>query len=280
MGFRPFTRPGVCPLHQLERVESSPCHRISSPSRGQPTIIFYAVGVTRTWSEDVLLVTRRALVPESNGDEARAMAAYMKHVAPFLGVRSMPRRLALRGAWRELDTPTSNELGDACVLLMNRREREYHYAAYDLIETYVAAADETFLVEYVEDLLTTKPWWDTVDGLGSTAVSPLCWRYDASELVQRWSRSPNMWLNRAAIQHQRGWKGDTDVKYVLSICDAHSSSREFFVAKAIGWALRDLARLDAPAVRAFLHEHPALSPVAVREARRGLGEILRRPKTV
>jgi 3-methyladenine DNA glycosylase AlkD len=233
--------------------------------------------VKRAWSDEVLFVTQRALIPGANSDEALVMAAYMKHIAPFLGVRSAPRRLALRGAWRQLAAPTNGQLGDACVLLMNQREREYHYAAYDLIETYIAATDETFLVEYVEDLLTMKPWWDTVDGFGSTAVSPLCWRYDASDLVRRWSRSPNMWLNRAAIQHQRGWKGDTNIDFVLSICDEHSSSREFFVAKAIGWALRDLARLDDRAVRAFLHEHPELSPVAVREARRGLGEILRRP---
>jgi 3-methyladenine DNA glycosylase AlkD len=182
----------------------------------------------------VLLVTQRALVPEANGDEALAMAAYMKHIAPFLGVRSSPRRLALRAAWRELALPTNNELGDACVLLMNQREREYHYAAYDLIETYLASTDETFLVEYVEDLLMTKPWWDTVDGLGSTAVSPLCWRYDATELVQRWSRSPHMWLSRAAIQHQRGWKGGTDIEFVLSICDAHSQSRDFLSRKPSG----------------------------------------------
>lgn len=231
----------------------------------------------RTWSSDVLLVTRRALRPRADRDQAPAMAAYMKNIAPFLGVRSSPRRLALRDAWRGLAAPTNHELGEACVTLMAQREREYHYAAYDLIERYLACADETFLVEYVEDLITTKSWWDTVDGLGSTAVSPLCWRYDATALVQRWSRSPNLWLNRAAIQHQRGWKGNTDVEFVLSICEAHSDSREFFVAKAIGWALRDLARLDAPEVRDFLRAHPELSTVAVREARRGLGEVLRRP---
>jgi 3-methyladenine DNA glycosylase AlkD len=274
MGFHLFARPGLRPLGQLNRVPRSPFSPIFLVAAR-----VYAVGVKRAWADDVLRVSRRALIPGTDGDEAQAMAAYMKHIAPFLGVRSAPRRLALRRAWRELDAPTNSELGDACVLLMNQREREYHYAAYDLVETYIATADETFLVEYVEDLLTTKSWWDTVDGFGSAAVSPLCWRYDASELVHRWSRSPNMWLNRAAIQHQRGWKGDTDIEFVLSICDAHSSSREFFVAKAIGWALRDLARLDAHAVRAFLHEHPQLSPVAVREARRGLGEILRRPAT-
>ncbi len=134
------------------------------------------------------------------------MAAYMKHVAPFLGVRSGPRRIALKASWLELASPTSDELGDACLALVALAEREFHYAAYDLIEKYVHVADEYFLAEYVEPLLVTTPWWDTVDGLGTTAVSPLCWRYDATDLVLAWSSSPNMWLNRAAIQHQRGWE--------------------------------------------------------------------------
>ena len=223
-----------------------------------------------SWPQRAVVSTRRALRPERNDEQAEEMTAYMKHIAPFLGVRSGPRRLALKARWRDLETPTSDELGTACINLMNLREREYHYAASDLIEKYVDAADEHFLVEYVEDLLTTNSWWDTVDGFGSTAVSPLCWRYDATDLILAWSGSSNIWLNRAAIQHQRGWKNDTDIPFVLSICDAHSSQREFFVAKAIGWALRDLARLDPEAVRGFLDSHPRLSVTAVREARRGL----------
>jgi 3-methyladenine DNA glycosylase AlkD len=236
--------------------------------------------VKRGWPEQVLYATQRALRPLANAPEAAAMRAYMKDVAPFLGVRSAPRRLALRASWRDLSAPSSQELGDAGSALMNHSEREYHYAAYDLIETFLAVADETFLIEYVEDLLTTKSWWDTVDGLGSAAVSPLCWRYDATDLVDRWSRSPNLWLNRAAIQHQRGWRNDTDIDFVLSLCGTHADSREFFVAKAIGWALRDLARLDRARVRTFLAEHPRLSPVAVREARRGLGELAPRDQNV
>ena len=209
-------------------------------------------------------------MPLADAHEAEAMAAYMKHVAPFLGVRSSPRRRALAEAWTSLDAPSSDELGEACVFLMGQGAREFHYAAYDLIGRYVAVADEYFLSAYVEGLLTTTPWWDTVDGLGSTAVSPLCWRYDAREIVLAWSESPNLWLNRAAIQHQRGWKSETEVEFVLSLCAAHAARREFFVAKAIGWALRDLSRLDPRAVRRFLVAHPELSLVAVREARRGL----------
>jgi 3-methyladenine DNA glycosylase AlkD len=204
---------------------------------------------------------------------APAMRAYMKDVAPFLGIRSGDRRRALNVAWVGLQVPSSDELGTACLVLANQTEREYAYAANDLIARFIAQADEKFLVEYMQDLLITKPWWDTVDGLGTAGVSPLCWRYDAHELILQWSRSKNMWLNRAAIQHQRGWKRDTDIPFVLSLCESHALSREFFVTKAIGWALRDIARLDPSAVQEFLSAHASLGSVAVREAQRGLGTL-------
>jgi 3-methyladenine DNA glycosylase AlkD len=82
-----------------------------------------------------------------------------------------------------------------------------------------------------------------------------------------------MWLNRAAIQHQRGRKYETDVKLVLRYCEDHADSSEFFIVKAIGWALRDLTRIDPSAVQKFLREHPELGRVAVREAERGLRRL-------
>lgn len=199
------------------------------------------------------------------------MAAYMRHVAPFLGVQAGQRRRALRAAWRDLPAPTSDELGEAARTLMAQPERELHYAAYDLIERYRDAADDRFLGAHVEALLTTAPWWDTVDGLTSAAVSPLSLRDDTRAVIERWSASGDRWLVRAAIQHQRGHKESTDVARVLELCDRHWDDPEFFVAKAIGWALRDLARLAPDAVRSFLAAHAATNRVAIREARRGLG---------
>jgi 3-methyladenine DNA glycosylase AlkD len=79
-----------------------------------------------------------------------------------------------------------------------------------------------------------------------------------------------MWLIRAAILHRRGWKGDTEVSRVLELFDRHWNATEFFVAKAIGWALRDLARLDREVVISFLAAHPTPNTVASRDARRGL----------
>ena len=157
--------------------------------------------------------------------------------------------------------------------LWKLEEREFQFAASDLIDIHIGVTDKDFLSDHVEYLLSTKPWWDTVDGLGSVAVSPLTDKYGCERLIDQWNRSSNIWLNRAAIQHQRGRKYETDVKLVLRYCDDHADSDEFFIVKAIGWALRDLARIDPSAVQRFLKEHPDLGRVAVREAERGLRRL-------
>lgn len=228
------------------------------------------------WPDEV--VARITAAFDDQGDSERAIGAerYMKHVAPFLGIAADDRRRLLRDALAGLPSPTSDQLGLTAASLMELPEREYHYAAYDLIEHYVDVADEHFLSRWVEPLLTTKPWWDTVDGLGNAAVRPLGRRYDISDDVDRWSESGEIWLIRAAVQHQRGWEQATDVDRVLELCDRHWRNPEFFVAKAIGWALRDLARLDPDAIRRFLDDHPEPNRVATREAERGIARVAAR----
>jgi 3-methyladenine DNA glycosylase AlkD len=142
-----------------------------------------------------------------------------------------------------------------------------------LIDIHWKVTDKNFLAEHVEHLIVTKSWWDTVDGLGSVAISPLSDKYGCEKLIDGWNKSSNIWLNRAAIQHQRGRKFETDVKLVLKYCDNHASSDEFFIIKAIGWALRDIAKINPKAVRDFLKVHPDLGRVAVREAERGLARL-------
>jgi 3-methyladenine DNA glycosylase AlkD len=230
------------------------------------------------WAKSAVAATRSALLPMRNPERAEGMRAYMQNIAPFLGISAPERRRGLRPAWSVLTAPSSDELGDAARLLMAESEREFHYAAYDLIDRYRKQADDAFLAVYVTELLTTKPWWDTVDGLVTAAVSPLCRKYDAEWLIDEWSESGDRWLIRAAIGHQRGWKAQTDIGRVIGLCDRHWGNSEFFVAKAIGWALRDLARIDAPAVERFLDVHPDTNRVAIREAQRGLADLRRSSK--
>ncbi|MSW38983.1 MAG: DNA alkylation repair protein, partial [Actinobacteria bacterium] len=220
--------------------------------------------------QDLVKAVRAALVPLANPAVAKGAHAYMKGIAPFLGLPTPIRRKAVIEVFKTFPQPTSIQLGSSATALFAQVEREFAYSACDFLQRNIGIADEDFLRRYVEKLVVTKSWWDTVDSLGSAAVSPLTMHYPSRSLMNEWIRSENIWLNRAAIQHQRGRKGDTDVDYVMSLCARHSHSREFFITKAVGWALRDIAAFNKPAVRAYLKQFPELNSVAVREAQRGL----------
>lgn len=215
----------------------------------------------------IVLEELQDLLP-SLGDPKVAFGAhaYMKGVAPFIGIRAPERRKVAKELAKKLPPPTSDELGQTARALWKLPEREYHYLACDLIEIFIDRADKKFLADHVEFLISHKSWWDTVDLLGSDAVSPLTLKYPAVTLMRKWSKSSNIWLNRAAIQHQRGRKSETDIPLLLEFLDYHADQSEFFIAKAIGWALRDLSRVNNLEVKKFLKEHPELDKVAVREA--------------
>jgi 3-methyladenine DNA glycosylase AlkD len=226
-----------------------------------------------TFESNFVADISKSLLKLTNAKRAIGARMYMKDVAPFIGVATPERRSLVKRIAKELPVPTSEELGATARKLWKLEEREFQYAANDLIGIHWKSADRNFLADHVEHLIITKSWWDTVDGLGSVAVSPLTDKYGCAKLIESWNKSENLWLNRAAIQHQRGRKFETDIKLVLRYCDDHSSSKEFFIVKAIGWALRDIARISPRDVREFLKSHPDLGRVAVREAERGLGRL-------
>jgi 3-methyladenine DNA glycosylase AlkD len=223
-----------------------------------------------TYSSDFISLFEPRLRAMANRTKAIGAQNYMRDIAPFLGVQTPARRSLVKTISKELKAPTSLELGKTARALWRKEEREFQYAANDLIGIHVAVADRSFLEDHVEFLITHKSWWDTVDGLGSEAVSPLTDKYGCEKLIAQWNNSSNIWLIRAAIQHQRGRKYETDVRLILRYCHDHADSNEFFIVKAIGWALRDISKIAPADVRAFLALHPNLGAVAVREARRGL----------
>jgi 3-methyladenine DNA glycosylase AlkD len=204
------------------------------------------------------------------GDHKRALGAqaYMKDIAPYLGVMTPERRTLARSLASKLPKPNSDEIAETVRALWKLEEREYQYVANDLLGKYHLELDHKFLVEHCEYLVSTKSWWDTVDGLGSAVISPLTMKYPAVSLMRKWNKSTDIWLVRASIQHQRGRKYETDVDLLFELCAPHVAKKEFFIAKAIGWALRDLSRIDNRQVIRFLAEHPDLNSVAVREAKK------------
>lgn len=224
-----------------------------------------------TYSKEFVAKLKPQLTALRNRTAAIGAQSYMKDIAPFLGVKTPERRSLVKKIARELDLPTSDELAQTARALWKLEEREFHYAAFDLIQIHIDVANKKFLEDHVEYLITHKSWWDTVDGLGSAAVSPLTDKYGCEKLIEKWNKSDNIWLIRSAIQHQRGRKFEADNKLILRYCHEHAESTEFFIVKAIGWALRDMAKVSPREVRNFLTENPDLGRVAVREAERGLG---------
>lgn len=143
-----------------------------------------------------------------------------------------------------------------------------HYTAVDLLRKYAKKLGPKDL-PLVEELITTKSWWDTVDML-AVHVAGAVLRAHPKEIPKwnkRWITSDNMWLNRTAILFQLAWKEETNKDLLFANIERHAAHKDFFIRKAIGWALRGLAETAPDAVKAFVRSHK-LSPLSEREALR------------
>ena len=199
------------------------------------------------------------------------MQRYMKDIAPFIGLPTPLRRSLLKAALKQVPLTTHTEVLQAINLLWKLDEREFKYWGYDIAQTFHKGFSAKDLSGDIEEWLTTQSWWDTVDGLGTAVVSPLCLDYAAvRETIEIWLMSDNPWLIRAALQHQRGHGARTDIDRMLHHYEMHVADKRFFVAKALGWGLRDASRWAPQRVSAFVKNHPEMSAVARREALRGL----------
>lgn len=226
------------------------------------------------WSDDI--VTRLSEVYAEHADPGRAtaMRAYMKDVAPFCGIPADDRRRLMRAVWRQLPAPEESDAVAGAAALRALPEREFHYAAAETLGRWRRLLHPDRLDTDVRAALLHVPWWDTVDLLGSAVVNPMVAAHpDLVDVMWQWNADDDLWLIRASIQHQRGAK-HPDIELLLALCAPHTSDRRFYVAKAIGWALRDASKHDPQAVASFVAQHPELPPVAYREARRGIDRAM------
>ncbi|MEV6348631.1 DNA alkylation repair protein [Actinoplanes sp. NPDC051851] len=210
---------------------------------------------------------------ESAGDPARApaMAAYMRDQFAFLGLSAGARRAAARDALAGLPRPTEDELASTARACWALREREFQQFACDHLAAHLRTPGPGFL-DVCQELITTKSWWDTVDPLATHVAGGLVRRHPA--LVARmdeWSGAADMWLIRTALLHQLHYGTATDTDRLFGYCTRQASHPDFFIRKAIGWALRHYARTDPEAVRSFLTaQRDRLSPLSLREAAKHL----------
>jgi 3-methyladenine DNA glycosylase AlkD len=190
------------------------------------------------------------------------MRAYMKNRFEFLGIQTPPRR--------QLCKPLIRAYGGnpitAAAALWRLEAREYHYVACDLLRHHASELKASDL-PHLEKLVQTKSWWDSVDALTPTIGNLVSRELELVVRMDQLIEADNFWLRRVAILHQLAWKEKTDQARLFRYCLQCAGESEFFIRKAIGWALRQHARAEPDAVGAFLKKHAnTLSALSMREA--------------
>lgn len=214
---------------------------------------------------DLLESTIALFKYHANAELAQPMSAYMKSQFAFLGIKK-PERLILQ---KTLIQRVKKDKALECDMirpLWYAEAREFQYLALDLLVA-VQPHLEPEEMPLLECLIQEKSWWDTVDLIAAQLVGPMTLR--APELIDDfivpWSNSENLWLRRTAILFQLKSKERTQTRLLEEIILRNCGTKEFFLNKAIGWALREYSKTDPAWVAAFLSQHK-LAPLSVREA--------------
>ncbi|PYZ91617.1 DNA alkylation repair protein [Salipaludibacillus keqinensis] len=199
-------------------------------------------------------------------DQAKSMEKYMRHHFSFLGIKTPQRKILLRkfydrsGILKESDLPLTF-IKEAWAL----PEREYHYAVLSLLVRRPQWLKEEHL-PLLEELIKTNAWWDSVDTLASNIIGPFLRGKPVltEKAVDKWKIHDNMWLRRTAILHQLKYKQHTNEELLYQVILLNRTEKEFFIQKAIGWALREYSKTNPVSVKAFI-ESEQLAPLSVRE---------------
>jgi 3-methyladenine DNA glycosylase AlkD len=227
--------------------------------------------VARSLADEVLDRLVRLYDAARKPERAIHSAAYMRDQFAFLGFSTPTQRALGRSVVAGLPQPTEDDLRAVVLACWDLDGREYQYFACDWLRMHVDVPGPDF-IETARTLITTKSWWDTVDPLATRFVGGLVKRHpQLVDEMDAWSADRNMWLVRTAILHQLHYGAATDVERLFAYCSRQAGHPDFFVRKAIGWALRHYARTDPDAVRRYVATNRGrLSPLSVREASKHL----------
>ena len=197
---------------------------------------------------------------------AEPMKAYMRNQFEYLGIKMPILRKLERQFFLEYGLPELSDLSQVLLALWDLPEREYQYAGIAILGKLEKKLPPEFS-NTVETLITTKSWWDTVDTLASHTVGSHFRRFPEvkEQTLSKWRSSENIWLRRTCLLFQLNYKDETDFDLLGDIIRENLGQKEFFLNKAIGWALRSYSRVDADGVRAFVAETP-LHSLSAREA--------------
>jgi 3-methyladenine DNA glycosylase AlkD len=207
---------------------------------------------------------KEAFYALENPENAYWMRWYMRDQYPFIGIKKPERAVVFKAIYKEYGR--GEDWFEVCSELFALPEREFQYVAME----YMLKAKKSWdsrIPEIIDRWVDEKTWWDVVDVLGPKVLSDYFMLFpDQRDIwLARWMQSPIFWHQRLCILFQLNYKTKTDLELLSRVILSLNTSKEFFIQKAIGWALRQYARTDADWVREFVAEN-ALMPLSKREA--------------
>ena len=207
----------------------------------------------------------------ANAENATHMKNYMRGQFEFYGIKTKERRTLLKQAIASNEEEVVTNVRELTFQLYKLPQREFHLTANEIFDKQLRKKYLKDDIVLIERLITENSWWDTVDFIAKWVLGNYLTIYPdmVETTITRFSNVDNIWLNRSTIIFQLGYKHNTNEELLFKQCMAYKESNEFFIQKAIGWALREYGKTSPQSVLNFVNS-TSLKPLSHREAIRNI----------
>ncbi len=215
---------------------------------------------------DFISALRHEFEINTDAKIASQQRAYLRDQFLFYGLKTPVRRAIQKPFLVKKFLPPKKDLEDLVRILWNRPQREYHYFTQELVQKYTKQFEEKDIILF-EFMITNNSWWDTVDMISTKIIKPYFKKFpkERDKCIEKWLFSDNIWLQRTCLLFQLLEKRKTDTRLLKHVITSLFGSSEFFINKAIGWALRDYSKTNPEWVKDFVKKTD-LQPLSEREA--------------
>ena len=210
---------------------------------------------------------RAIFATNKNATVAKGAKAYLLHQFEFYGIKTPIRRKLCKEFYKATPISTHKELTALIKDCFATPQREMHYFAIELLGYHKKLWSKQ-TIPLMEWMITHHSWWDSVDSTNSHVIGKFFLQFPVYIMptTSKWNKSSNKWLQRMSILFQLMYKDKTDTQLLAKYIENCAMEEDFFIRKAIGWALRAYAYTDAKWVKEFIKTHPHLSNLSKREA--------------
>lgn len=193
------------------------------------------------------------MIQHKNEEQAQKMSKYMLNKFEYIGIKTPERRKIFKNFFKEYknEEKIDWEFVNKC---WENKYREFQYIAADYLKN---MKDKLTIddIPKLKQLILKKSWWDTIDNLDMTIGTLVLKDSNVNKILLEWSLDENIWLKRIAIDHQLLRKEKTNTELLEKILKNNLGQTEFFINKAIGWALRDYSKTNPEWVKNFIEEN-------------------------